>query len=56
MATAKGQFELASWNEDTYQELDSGGKLTRATVRALRTIARTRPASTITRNLQSTRA
>jgi len=32
MATAKGQFELASWNEDTYQELDGGAKLTRASV------------------------
>jgi subtilisin family serine protease len=32
MTTAKGQFELASWNEDTYQELGNGGKLTRASV------------------------
>ena|SRR5689334_5954319 len=32
MTTAKGQFELASWNEDTYEELGSGGKLTRASV------------------------
>jgi hypothetical protein len=32
MTTAKGQFELASWNEDTYEELGSGGKLTRARV------------------------
>ena len=32
MTTAKGQFELASWNEDTYDELGSGGKLTRASV------------------------
>src|SRR3954471_13547277 len=32
MTTAKGQFELASWTEETYQELDNGGKLTRASV------------------------
>ena len=32
MTTAKGQFELGSWNEDTYQELGNGGKLTRASV------------------------
>ena len=32
MPTAKGEFELASWNEDTYQELDTGGKLTKASV------------------------
>src|SRR5262245_9271528 len=33
MATATGQFELASWDEATYQELETGGKLTRASVR-----------------------
>ena len=32
MTTAKGQFQLASWTEDTYEELGSGGKLTRASV------------------------
>jgi hypothetical protein len=32
MAKAKGSFELASWNEDTYQELSGGAKLTRAAV------------------------
>jgi len=29
---ATGEFEVTSWKEDTYQELDSGGKLTRASV------------------------
>ena len=32
MTTAKGTFELASWTEDTYDELATGGKLTRASV------------------------
>ena len=32
MTTATGQFELASWDEATYEELGSGGKLTRASV------------------------
>ena len=32
MTTAKGTFELASWDEQTYEELDDGAKLTRATV------------------------
>ena len=32
MATASGSFSVASWNEDTYDEPDGGGKLTRATV------------------------
>jgi hypothetical protein len=32
MTIARGQFELASWDENTYQELEGGGKLTRATV------------------------
>src|SRR3954453_24243913 len=32
MTTATGRFELASWNEDTYDELPTGGKLTRASV------------------------
>src|SRR3954465_4639550 len=32
MAIAEGQFELASWTEDTYRELGNGGKLTRASV------------------------
>ena len=33
MATARGEFELASWDEETYEELEGGGKLTRATVK-----------------------
>jgi hypothetical protein len=32
MTKARGEFELASWNEDTYEELEDGGKLTRASV------------------------
>jgi len=32
MSIATGVFEVASWKEDTYQELDGGGKLTRASV------------------------
>ena len=32
MAKAKGEFEVASWNEDTYEEREGGGKLTRASV------------------------
>ena len=28
MAKAKGEFEVASWNEDTYEEREGGGKLT----------------------------
>jgi len=32
MPNATGEFEIQSWNEDTYQELKNGGKLTRATV------------------------
>jgi len=31
-ARAAGTFTVASWDEDTYQELDSKGKLTRARV------------------------
>jgi Protein of unknown function (DUF3224) len=31
--TATGTFTLSSWDEDTYETLDSGGKLTRATVK-----------------------
>jgi hypothetical protein len=31
MTKAKGSFEVASWDEETYEELD-GGKLTRASV------------------------
>ena len=31
-ARAEGTFTVASWNEETYQELDGKGKLTRATV------------------------
>jgi hypothetical protein len=32
MTSAKGTFELASWNEETYEERDGGAKLTRASV------------------------
>lgn len=32
MATATGSFTVASWNEDTYSELASGGKLSKASV------------------------
>jgi Protein of unknown function (DUF3224) len=32
MTKGKGSFELASWNEETYEELDEGAKLTRASV------------------------
>src|SRR5882724_9440937 len=32
MTKAKGACELASWDENTYEELDDGGKLTRASV------------------------
>ena len=32
MTKAKGSFELASWDEDTYEEMDNGAKLTRASV------------------------
>lgn len=31
MTKAKGSFEVASWDEETYEEVD-GGKLTRASV------------------------
>lgn len=32
MTIANGTFELASWNEQTYEEFAAGGKLTRAEV------------------------
>ncbi len=32
MTKARGSFEVTSWNEDPYEELDGGGKLTRASV------------------------
>lgn len=32
MAKVEGSFEVTSWNEDRYEELESGGKLTRASV------------------------
>lgn len=32
MPTATGKFSVSSWDEDTYAELDSGGKLTKARV------------------------
>jgi hypothetical protein len=32
MTKAHGSFELASWAEDTYEDLGSGAKLTRASV------------------------
>ncbi|HVB41495.1 MAG TPA: DUF3224 domain-containing protein [Streptosporangiaceae bacterium] len=31
-ARATGTFTVSSWDEDTYQELTDGGKLTRARV------------------------
>lgn len=30
MATATGTFSVSAWDEDTYAELDGGGKLTKA--------------------------
>jgi hypothetical protein len=33
MAQAAGTFTVLAWEEDTYTELDSGGKLTKARVR-----------------------
>jgi hypothetical protein len=32
MPTVTGEFELASWDEETYEQLGNGGKLTKATV------------------------
>ena len=32
MSRAQGSFELASWDEQTYDEFEGGGKLTRASV------------------------
>ena len=32
MAHATGKFEITSWNENTYEELEGGGKLTQASV------------------------
>lgn len=32
MARATGKFTVSSWDENTYEELDGGGKLTKATV------------------------
>jgi uncharacterized protein DUF3224 len=32
VTTAKGSFELASWEEETWEEEDDGSKLTRAVV------------------------
>lgn len=32
MPAATGKFSVSSWDEDTYAELDSGGKLTKARV------------------------
>jgi hypothetical protein len=32
MSTATGEFEIASWSEDTYRELTGGAKLTKASV------------------------
>lgn len=32
-ATARGEFVVESWDEKTYQELEGGGKLTRAHIR-----------------------
>jgi len=33
MSTAKGSFELESWDERTYAEIEGGGKLTQAKVK-----------------------
>ncbi|HET8640367.1 MAG TPA: DUF3224 domain-containing protein [Pseudonocardiaceae bacterium] len=33
MTTVRGEFEIASWDESTYQELDGERKLTRASVK-----------------------
>ena len=33
MTQATGTFTVSSWDENTYEELDGGGKLTKATVR-----------------------
>ncbi len=33
MAKANGTFEVTSWDEEPYEELEGGGKLTRADVR-----------------------
>ena len=32
MTKTTGEFELTGWDEETYEQLDGGGKLTRATV------------------------
>jgi len=32
MATATGAFEVTSWAEEVYEQLEGGGRLTRATV------------------------
>ena len=32
MTEARGSFDVTAWNEETYEELDGGGKLTRAVV------------------------
>jgi hypothetical protein len=32
MPSTTGEFELVTWNEEPYDQLDNGGKLTRATV------------------------
>lgn len=32
MSDANGWFELASWSEETYEEIEGGAKLTRASV------------------------
>ena len=32
MTKAQGSFDVTAWNEETYEELDGGGKLTRAVV------------------------
>jgi len=32
MRTAKGSFEVTTWDEETYEELGGGAKLTRASV------------------------
>ncbi|HEX5495608.1 MAG TPA: DUF3224 domain-containing protein [Mycobacteriales bacterium] len=32
MARATGEFSITSWDEETYQQIEGGGKLTRASV------------------------
>ena len=40
MAKAAGSFELASWDEETYEDLDDGGKLTRLEISEIKLLSR----------------